>query len=80
MFSVVESSFTTCNYYSFIFYYRLTGCQVFGGDEFNEVINKNEKCIINWQFEKINIFLSEESVDLLKRMLEKDPNKRITIS
>jgi serine/threonine protein kinase len=43
------------------------------------VINKNENCIINWQFEKINIFLSIEAIDLLKKMLEKDPNKRITI-
>lgn len=63
-----------------ILYNLLTGCQVFGGDDFNEVISKNDRCIINWNFEKIDIFLSPEAIDILRQMLEKDPEKRITIT
>jgi len=57
----------------------LTGCSVFSGENYNDIINKNKNCIINWQFEKINITLSDSCLDLLHLLLEKDPQKRITI-
>lgn len=48
-----------------ILYNLLTGCQVFGGDELDQIIMKNEKCIINWDFDKINISLTSDCRDLL---------------
>jgi serine/threonine protein kinase len=73
MCSVLELSCIYC------FFIRLTGCSTFSGQNYNEVVSKNKHCKINWNFEKINIILSPEGLDLLKKMLEKDPNKRITI-
>jgi len=52
---------------------------VFGGEHLDQIIMKNEKCIINWDFDKINIHLTSECKDLLQRMLEKDPEKRISM-
>jgi hypothetical protein len=36
------------NIFIILFNFRLTGCSVFSGDNYNEIINKNKNCIINW--------------------------------
>jgi len=33
---------------------------------------------VSYDFTDMNVDVSEDAIDLLKRMLEKDPNKRIT--
>jgi len=43
------------------------------------MIERNQKCNIEWKFDKLNINLSDEAIDLLRKMLDSDPNKRISI-
>lgn len=62
-----------------ILYILLTGCSAFNGKNYSEIILKNKNCLINWKFEKINIKLSEEALEFLHKLLEKDPLKRISI-
>ena len=79
---VLESFFIFCKtIFEFIIYIykRLTGCSVFNGQNYDEIIIKNKNCQVNWAFEKINIVLSKTALSLLHAMLEKDPKKRITI-
>lgn len=60
-----------------IFHILLTGEAVFPGKKFNEVLKKNKACNINLQG-SLYEFISIHAKDLLSRMLEKDPQKRIT--
>ena len=57
-----------------IFYIILTGYSPFFGDSYAEILEKNKKCKICFEFERINVKLSTETLDLLKSMLKKDPN------
>ena len=55
----------------------LTGRPVFRGCHANEILLKNKKCEIEFPpkyWEKI----SKEAQDLVKKLLEKDPEKRVT--
>lgn len=57
----------------------MTGEAVFPGSQFKDVLQKNKLCAIN--FDK-NIYdpLSKQAKDLLMRMLDKNPETRITTS
>ena len=69
---------------------RLTGSSPFYGKTYNEILQKNKKCEIKFNFEGekckpselgslndkfINNFLA---VDLLRKMLDKNPENRIS--
>ncbi|CAD8148459.1 unnamed protein product [Paramecium pentaurelia] len=60
-----------------IFYILLTGKPAFPGKSYNDVLGKNRKCEISFDaslFESI----PEQAQDLLKKLLDKDPNSRIS--
>jgi len=59
-----------------IFYILLTERSPFDGKSFREILQKNKKCIINFDHKSLDP--KSPAVDLLKRMLEKDPKKRIS--
>ena len=61
-----------------IFYIILTGRMPFSGSNFKEIIAKNKEANPDYNFSKYNITVSADSMNLLRKMLEKDPNKRIT--
>lgn len=61
-----------------ILYILLTGCSPFYGDTYNEILVKNKKCQVNYELEELKVKVSEDAIDLLRLMLEKDPLKRIT--
>jgi len=61
------------------FIFRLTGYHAFSAHSYSEMIERNQKCKIEWKFDKLNINLSDEAIDLLRKMLDSDPNKRISI-
>jgi serine/threonine protein kinase len=52
---------------------------LFEGKEYREVIKKNTECEIDFDNE-IYSNLCSEGMDLLRRMLEKDPERRIRAS
>jgi len=62
-----------------ICYIILTGCSAFSGQTYDEIIQANRNCDINWRFEKINISLSPTCIHFLRSLLEKDPVKRPSI-
>ena len=60
-----------------IFHILLLGNAPFPGTKHKEVLEQNKKCQINfesYQYKK----LRKVELDLLKKMLEKDPNQRIS--
>jgi serine/threonine protein kinase len=60
-----------------IFHYLLLGKSIFPGKKYNEILTQNRACNFDFaqsQYKEIN----SHAVDLLKKMLEKDPSKRIT--
>lgn len=61
-----------------ILYILLTGCSPFYGKSYNEILVKNKKCRISFDFSKFKHKPSQSAVDLLKKMLEKDSNSRIS--
>ncbi|CAD8134701.1 unnamed protein product [Paramecium pentaurelia] len=68
-----------CDIYSLglIFYIMLTGKPAFPGKSYNDVLGKNRKCEIIFDgalFENV----PQQAYDLLRKMLEKEPHKRIT--
>lgn len=50
---------------------------LFDGSDEREVIRKNRDCEIDFNFPDQNR-LTEEMKDLLRKMLEKDPHKRLS--
>lgn len=61
-----------------IFYMILTGAIPFNGTSYKQIVLKNMKGIVNFDFSKYNVKVSDETMDLLKKMLERDPEKRIS--
>ena len=60
-----------------IFYILLTGKIPFNGHSYKEIVYKNMKAKIDFELpKKMNI--SKKTLDLLRKMLEKDPMRRIT--
>ena len=57
----------------------MTGCSPFYGKSYHEIVQKNKKGDVCWDFTKINLKLSGDALDLLKRMLEKNPVQRISV-
>jgi len=53
----------------------LTGKSPFEGKSFQEILNKNKKCIIDYTAKALKK-ISSSAYDLLKKMLEIDPTKR----
>jgi len=61
-----------------ILYIILTGGSPFYGKSYNEILHKNKKCEIRFDFVERGRKISEQAIDLLKKMLAKDPKIRIT--
>jgi serine/threonine protein kinase len=61
-----------------IMYILLTGGSPFYGKSYNEILHKNKKCEIRFDFAERGKKISPPAVDLLKKMLAKDPKVRIT--
>ena len=59
-----------------IMYIILTGRMPFSGNSYNKIVLKNLKGEINFNFDHFNIKVSKETLDLLKKMLETNPEKR----
>lgn len=60
-----------------IFHILLTGEAVFKGKKFNEVLQKNKECDIKYEGNAYE-FMHQDTLDLLKQMLQKDCKNRIT--
>ena len=60
-----------------IFYYMLTGIIPYDGDDFNEVLENNKRGIIDFDIEQLES-VDEVQMDLLRRMLELDIEKRLS--
>ncbi|EGR29214.1 protein kinase domain protein [Ichthyophthirius multifiliis] len=76
----VDTKYTSiCDMFSIgvIFHIFLLQQSVFVGTKFNEVLNLNKECKIDFT-QKMYTELPENALDLLKKMLEKDPKRRIT--
>ena len=52
----------------------------FYGDSYMEILNKNKKCIINFDFQALGCKISKNAEDLIKLMLKRNPKERVTIS
>eukprot|EP01017_Pseudomicrothorax_dubius_P024943 TRINITY_DN2657_c0_g1_i5.p1 TRINITY_DN2657_c0_g1~~TRINITY_DN2657_c0_g1_i5.p1 ORF type:complete len:420 (-),score=74.47 TRINITY_DN2657_c0_g1_i5:597-1856(-) len=61
-----------------ILYILLTGCSPFYGESYNTILIKNKKGEVSFDFEGFDHKPTPHAISLLKAMLEKDPNKRIT--
>lgn len=61
-----------------ILYILLTGCSPFFGESYNEILMKNKKCKISFDFTDFKQKPSPLAADLLKKMLEKDHHNRIS--
>ena len=60
-----------------IFHYLLFGYSVFEGKKYNEILNQNRVCDFTFKKE-IYTKVPSKTLDLLSKMLEKDPKKRIS--
>jgi serine/threonine protein kinase len=60
-----------------IFHYLLFGCSVFEGKKYNEILTQNRACDFSFTKECYSE-LPSKTLDLLVKMLERDPLKRIT--
>ena len=58
-----------------IFYILVVGRSPFNGKSFQEILNQNKNCQIDFNHEKLKKY--PQIQDLLKRMLEVNPDKRI---
>ncbi|CAK69345.1 unnamed protein product (macronuclear) [Paramecium tetraurelia] len=67
-----------CDIYSLglVFYLLLTGKPAFNGKSYATVVKQNREANIDFEIKSLQI-VPAPAVDLLKQMLEKDPNKRI---
>ncbi|CAD8138688.1 unnamed protein product [Paramecium pentaurelia] len=61
-----------------IFYKLLTGHSLFIGSNFDEVLNSNKTCYIDLDLPIDGIYITEQSLDILKKMLNKNPKIRIS--
>ena len=59
-----------------IFYILLTEKSPFDGRSFKEILQKNKKCNIDFDIKALNS--NSPAVDLLRKMLTKDPVKRLS--
>jgi len=60
-----------------ILYILLSGSSPFHGKTYNEILLKNKNCEIRFNFKEMGLRLSEQAIDLMKKMLERDPAVRI---
>lgn len=58
-------------------YIMLTGHEPFEANSEEELLEKNKRCKIDFDFSRANLNLKPTTKDLLKRMLEADPAKRL---
>jgi serine/threonine protein kinase len=77
MSSVLVSSFTSCKPLVIL---RLTGCAPFYGEDYDEVVDKNLKADLNFNFEELGLKFSPDTMDLLKNLLKKVPKSRLSAS
>ncbi|CAD8060114.1 unnamed protein product [Paramecium sonneborni] len=70
---------SVCDIYSLglVFYLLLTGKSAFNGKSYSTVVKQNREANINFDIKQLQN-APGYAIDLLKQMLEKDPNKRIT--
>ncbi|CAD8180441.1 unnamed protein product [Paramecium octaurelia] len=70
---------SVCDIYSFglVFYLLLTGKPAFPGKSYSTVVKQNREATIDFTIKYLQN-APQTAIDLLKRMLEKDPAKRIT--
>ncbi|CAD8135232.1 unnamed protein product [Paramecium octaurelia] len=61
-----------------IFYKLLTGRSLFIGQNFDEVLRSNRHCHIDLDIPFDGNYITDQSLDLLKKMLNKNPKNRIT--
>jgi len=61
-----------------ILYILLTGGSPFHSNSYTEILMKNKHCEINFNFWEFGQQFSDAAVDLLMRMLKKDPAERIS--
>ena len=55
----------------------MLGQSIFPGKKYNEILSQNRACDFDFTQEKYND-ISPIALDLLKKMLEKDPSKRLS--
>lgn len=60
-----------------IFHHLLLGTSVFEGKKYNEILTQNRACEFDFT-RSLYASLPPSAYDLLVRMLEKDPSRRIT--
>ena len=77
MFSVVEWSCTICNHC--FLYFRLTGYHLFDAPTYNKIVRKNMEGQFSLKFKDTGVDLSNEIIDLLEKMLNPNPNERLSI-
>jgi serine/threonine protein kinase len=63
-----------------ILYILLTGGSPFHADSYNQILWKNKTCEINFNFSEFGQKFSDPAVDLMKKMLAKNPKERISAS
>lgn len=65
-----------------IFFNLLTGMYLFNGSSFKEIVELNKRCKLTHAFRYLDekSKVSNETKDLLHKMLEVDPAKRISAS
>ncbi|CAD8142915.1 unnamed protein product [Paramecium octaurelia] len=61
-----------------IFYKLLTGHSLFIGQNFDEVLKSNKMCQIDLDLPIDGVYITEQSIDILRRMLNKNPKIRIS--
>jgi serine/threonine protein kinase len=57
---------------------RLTGCSPFYGDDYDEIVEKNLKAELNYNFSLIGLKFESLTLDLLKGLLKKSPKARLS--
>lgn len=62
-----------------ILYLLLTGCTPFFGEDTEEIVDKNTSAVICYDFKEIDIVVSKDAIDLLKRMLNVNPKFRFDV-
>ncbi|EGR31471.1 protein kinase domain protein [Ichthyophthirius multifiliis] len=60
-----------------IMHIMLTGKQLFPGKRFSQVLESNKKCLTDFTHQRYQD-ISEEAIDLMKRLLEVNPFKRLS--